>query len=179
VKGFGIGSGDVEAFRADVRRNMEREVEARIRAEVKRQVIEQLLDANPIAVPAALTEQETGSLRGESLRSMGVAEDDPHAPPPAEFRDAAERRVRLGLLVAAVIQDNGIEVDRERVKAKVDEVCVPYEEPDKIRAMYFQNPQLLAQVENVVLEEQVVEWLVERARIVTKPVGFSDLMETA
>lgn len=178
VKGFGIDSGDLEAFRADVRANMEREAEARNRAEVKRQVIEQLLEANPIELPSALVEQEAASLRSESLRNMGITDDnDPNAPSVDGFRDAAERRVRLGLLVAAVIQDNGLEVDRDLVKARVDEICAPYDQPDEIRKIYFQNPQLMAQVENVVMEEQVIAWLVDQATVSTRKVGFGELME--
>ena len=124
-----------------VRANMEREAEARNRAEVKRQVIEQLLEANPIEIPAALVEQEAAALRSESLRSMGITDDgDPNAPPIAGFRDAAERRVRLGLLVAALIQDNGLEVDRDLVKTRIDEICAPYDQPEEIRKLYFQNP---------------------------------------
>jgi len=179
VKGFGVESGDLEEFRADVRRNMETEAQARNRADAKRQVMEQLLDANPIDVPAALSDQEAASLRSESLRNMGITdENDANAPAAAEFRDAAERRVRLGLLVGAVIQDNGIEVDRDLVKARVDEMCASYPQPEEIRKMYFQNPQLLGQVESMVLEEQVVAWLVGQSTVTTKQVSFNDLMET-
>jgi len=129
-------------------------------------------------VPSALADQEAASLRSESLRNMGMADDDdPNAPPVAEFRDAAERRVRLGLLVGAVIQDNGLEVDRELVKARVDEICAPYDQPEQIRKMYFQNPQLIGQVENMVLEEQVVAWLVDRSSVTTKQVSFNELMD--
>jgi len=177
VKKFGVEGGDVETFRADVRKNMAREAEARNRAEIKRQVMEQLLDANPIEVPGALIDQEAVSLRRESLRNMGITdENDPNVPPAEQFRDPAERRVRLGLLISAVIQDNELEVDRDLVKAKVDEVVAPYDDPDEIRKMYFQNPQLMAQVENVVLEEQVIAWLVDKATVSTKKVAFSELM---
>ncbi len=177
VKKFGVEGGDVETFRADVRKNMAREAEARNRAEIKRQVMEQLLDANPIEVPGALIDQEAVSLRRESLRNMGITdENDPNVPPAEQFRDPAERRVRLGLLISAVIQDNELEVDRDLVKAKVDEVVAPYDDPDEIRKMYFQNPQLMAQVENVVLEEQVIAWLVGKATVSTKKVAFSELM---
>jgi len=177
VKKFGVDGGDVETFRADVRKNMVREAEARNKAEIKRQVMEGLLDANPIEVPGALVDQEAVSLRSESLRNMGITdENDPNVPPAEQFRDPAERRVRLGLLVSAVIQDNEIEVDRDLVKAKVDEVVAPYDEPDEIRKMYFQNPQLMSQVENLVLEEQVIAWLVDKATVTTKKVAFSELM---
>ena len=179
VKGFGIDSGEIDDFRADIRKNMEQEAAVRNQAEAKRQVMEQLLDANPIDVPSALADQEAASLRTESLRNMGIQdENDPNAPGVEAFRDAAERRVRLGLLVAAVIQDNDLEVDRDRVKAKVDEIVAPYDQPDEIRKMYFQNPQLLGQVENLVMEEQVVAWLIDQADVSTKKVKFSELMET-
>ncbi|NND37192.1 MAG: trigger factor [Gammaproteobacteria bacterium] len=177
VKTFGVASGGVEQFRADVRNNMEREAAARNKAEIKRQVMEQLLDANPIDVPGTLVDQEAVSLRRESLRNMGITdENDPNLPSVDQFRDAGERRVRLGLLVAALVQDNDLEVDRELVKAKVDEVVSPYDDPDEIRKMYFQNPQLMAQVENVVLEEQVIAWLVDKATVTAKKVAFSELM---
>ena len=179
VKAFGVDSGKIEDLRVDVRKNMEREAESRNRADTKRQVMEQLMDANPIEVPSALADQEAGSLRNDTLRNMGIQDpNDPNAPPVAEFRDAAERRVRLGLLVAAVIADNDIEVDRERVKAKIDEACEPYDQPDEIRKMYFQNPQLMGQVENMVMEEQVVEWLLDKASVSAKTVSFSELMDS-
>ncbi len=109
---------------------------------------------------------------------MGITDDgDPNAPPIAGFRDAAERRVRLGLLVAALIQENDLEVDRDLVRARVDEICAPYDKPDEIRKIYFQNQQLMAQVENVVMEEQVIAWLVEQATVSTRNVGFGELME--
>lgn len=178
VKTFGVESGDVEAFRADVCKNMEREAAAMILADVKRQVMEQLLEANPIDIPAALTEREAESLRSEALRKLGVTDekaDDPRVPPIDAYRDAAERRVRLGLLIGAVIEDNGLSVDRERVKDKVDEICAPYDKPEEFKKLYFQNPQLLEQVESVVLEEQVVEWLVAQAELTVSPKAFSEL----
>lgn len=179
VKSFGVDSGDVDEFLADVRRNMEREAEARNRADIKRQVMEQLLNANPVDVPVAMAEQEATNLRSESMRNMGITdESDANTPPASEFRDAAERRVRLGLLVSAVIQANDLEVDRDQVKNRIDEICAPYDEPDEIRKMYFQNPQLLSQVENLVMEEQVIAWLVSKADVAQKTVAFSELMET-
>ena len=178
VKTFGIESGDMDAFRSDVRANMVREAESRNRAEIKRQIMEQLLDANPIEVPAALADQEAAGIRREAMQNMGITDEaDLQAPPLGEFRDAAERRVRLGLIVSAVINEGALEVDRDLVKQRVDELVAPYDQPDEIRKMYFQNPQLLGQVENMVMEEQVVAWLVDKATVTMKPVKFADLIQ--
>jgi trigger factor len=178
VKGFGVENGEVDEFRADVRGNMEREAKTKIEAEIKRQVMEQLLDANAIDIPAVLVEKEAATLQSETMRNMGIT-DPEQAPPPDTFNSAAERRVRLGLLVGAVIEENEIVVDRERVKAKVDEICAPYEQPDEIRKLYFQNAQLISQIEGVVLEGQVVDWLVSQAKLKKKATKFSELMNAS
>jgi trigger factor len=175
VKGFGIESGEIDDFRTDVRRNMEREAAAKAQAEVKRQAMEALLQANPIQIPAVLVEQQAAGLQSETMRSMGI-EDPDKAPPRESFRDTAEKRVRLGLLVGAVIRENQIEVDRDRLNVKVDEMCASYQDPEAVRKIYFQNQELLGQVESLVLEEQVVEWLVSQAAVENKPTSFHDLM---
>ena len=175
VKEFGIESGDIDEFRADVRGNMDREAAAKIKAEVKRQVMDQLLDANSIDVPAVLVEKEAATLQSETMRNLGVT-DPQQAPPVETFNEAAQRRVRLGLLVSAVIEEKNLVVDREQVKVKVDEICAPYERPEEIRKLYFQNPQLISQVENAVMEGQVVDWLVSQAKLEKKVTNFAELM---
>lgn len=175
VKSFGVESGALDDLRVDVRRNMDREVESRIRAELKREVMESLLTANSIAVPKVMVDQEAASLQADAMRQMGI-QDPAQAPEVDGFLDTAERRTRLGLLVGAVINDFKIEVDRDRVKAKVDEVSAPYDEPEQIAGMYFQNPDLLRSVESVVLEEQVVDCLLEKAKVSDRKLSFSELM---
>lgn len=177
IKALGVESGELEAFRNDVRANMSREAESRVKAEIKRQVMEQLLDFNPIEVPAVLVQRESASLRDESLRNLGISDpEDPQAPALEAFREAAERRVRLGLLVSAVIEENKLAAERERVKARIDEICAPYDQPEEISKIYYQNPQLMAQVENLVMEEQVVELLVSKATIEEKVTTFKELV---
>ena len=177
IKALGVESGTVDDFRQDVKGNMGREVDSRVKAEVKRQLMEQLMNANPIALPAVLVRREAAGLRDESMRNLGITEpDDPKAPTVEAFLEAAERRVRLGLLVSAVIEENSLEVDRDKVKQKVDEMCAPYDQPDEIRKLYYQNAQLLGQIENLVMEDQVVEWLVSKASVSDKPAAFKELM---
>ena len=173
---MGIDSGSAEDFRKDVQDNMERQTEAKQRAELKRQVMETLLAANPVELPGVLVEQETNSLQQDAMRQFGITELK-DAPPADTFREAAERRVRLGLLMTAILSDNQMEADKGRVGSKISELCEPYDKPDEMRKIYYQNQQLLGQVENMVLEEQVVDWLIGKAKVSEKSVTFSELMD--
>lgn len=176
VKSYGIDSGAAADLRADIVKNMERELEAKTKGEVKRQVMEGLAEQNPIDVPGVLVHQEAHSMQHQAMERMGIKDHD-QAPPQETFREPAEKRVRLGLLLQEVIAENKIEVDRDRVNAKVDELVAPYDQPDEIRNMYLQNPQFLGQVENVVLEEQVIEFLQGKAKVSEKKMSFKELME--
>ena len=176
VKSYGIESGAADDLRADIVKNMERELDAKSKGEVKRQVMEGLAEQNPVEVPGVLVTQETQSMQQQAMERMGI-QDAAQAPPLDTFREPAEKRVRLGLLLQEVIADNKIEVDRDRVNAKIDELVAPYDQPDEIRNMYLQNPQFLGQVENVVLEEQVVEFLQGQAKVSAKKMTFKELME--
>ena len=173
---MGIDSASAEDFRKDVQDNMERQTEAKQRAELKRQVMETLLAANPVELPGVLVEQETNSLQQDAMRQFGITELK-DAPPADTFREAAERRVRLGLLMTAILSDNQMEADKGRVGSKISELCEPYDKPDEMRKIYYQNQQLLGQVENMVLEEQVVDWLIGKAKLSEKSVTFSELMD--
>ena len=173
---MGIDSGSAEDFRKDVQDNMERQTDAKQRAELKRQVMETLLAANPVELPGVLVEQETNSLQQDAMRQFGITELK-DAPPADTFREAAERRVRLGLLMTAILSDNQMEADKGRVGSKISELCEPYDKPDEMRKIYYQNQQLLGQVENMVLEEQVVDWLIGKAKLSEKSVTFSELMD--
>jgi trigger factor len=115
------------------------------------------------------------------MRNLGIEDehtDDPRVPALDAYQEPAERRVRLSLLVGAVIEENSLEVDRDRVKAKVDEICAPYEKPEEFKKLYYQNPQLLQQIENMVLEEQVIDWLVSKAKLTVTPKGFGELRDS-
>lgn len=177
VKAYGLASGAVEDLRQDIAKNMQRELHARIKAEIKRQIMEGLLEQNPIDIPDVLVQQECQAMQQETMSRAGIS-DPAQAPDPSGFREMAGKRVRLGLLLGAIVREQSIVVDRARVTARVDEMVAPYENPDQIRSVYMQNPQLLAQVENVVIEEQVVDWLQQQAVIATKKTGFRALMES-
>lgn len=175
IKSFGVASGTKDDFVQDLRNNMADEFAARAKADVKRQLLEQLLQANPIDIPTVLVEQEATSLQADSMRNLGIT-DVAAAPALESFRQTAERRVRLGLLIGALIREHELVVDREKVRERIEQLSSSYEKPDEIRKLYYQTAQLLTQVENSVLEEQVVEWLAARAAITPKPTTFRALV---
>lgn len=174
IRSFGVESGTKEDFVQDIHRNMANEFAARSKAELKRQLLEMLLKANPIEIPVALVEQEATSLQAEAMRELGI-KDAGAAPSLESFRTTAERRVRLGLLIGAVIREQGLVVDRDKVRERIDQLSGGYEKPDEIRKLYYQTAQLLTQVENAVLEEQVIDWLAAKAAVASKPMAFRSL----
>lgn len=174
IRSFGVESGAAEDFAEDIRKNMASEFAARARAEIKRQLLELLLQANPIDIPVALVEQEATSLQADAMRNLGVSEVSA-APSLESFRETAERRVRLGLLIGALIREQKLVVDREKVRERIEQLSGSYEKPDEIRKLYYQTAQLLTQVENSVLEEQVIDWLAAKATVESKPMAFRSL----
>ena len=173
---YAVEEGGLEQLRADVVVNMEREADEKVKADVKEQVLDSLLKLNPIDIPNSLTYQEMHSRQHEAMRRLGI-EDHAKAPPIENFRQAAERSVRLGLLMRQLIEDHGITVDPERVKRKVEEICSGYEQAEEMVASYLSNPQLMSQLEPIVLEEQAVDWLVEQGTVKTRKVGFREYMK--
>jgi trigger factor len=175
IRSFGVESGDKDEFIRDLRGIMADEFAARARADIKRQLLDQLSSANPIEVPIVLVEQEVTSLQADAMRNLGIT-DPAEAPSLESFRQTAERRIRLGLLIGALIREQQLVVDREKVRERIDQLASGYEKPDDIRKLYYQNAQLLTQVENTVLEEQVVDWLASKATTTPRPTTFRALV---
>lgn len=173
---YGVEEGGLEQLRADVVSNMEREAAEKVKADVKEQVMNALLELNPIDIPSSLTHEEMHSRQHEAMRRLGIKDHD-KAPPVENFRPGAERSVRLGLLMRQLIEDKKITVDPERVKTKVEEICSGYEQAEEMVASYLSNPQVMTQMEPIVLEEQAVDWLVEQGKLRTRKVGFKEYMK--
>lgn len=173
---YGIKEGGLEQLQQDVVGNMRREADDKVRAEVKEQVMKGLLEHNPIDVPGALIQQEMHSRQHEAMRRLGI-EDHDKAPAIENFREGAERSVRLGLLLQQLIRDQDIALDAARVRQKVEEMCSGYERADEMVASYLSNPQVMQQIEPLVLEEQTIDWLLEQGRVTTRKVGFAAYMK--
>jgi trigger factor len=173
---YGVEDGGLEQLRADVVSNMEREASEKVKADVKEQAMNALLELNPIEIPHSLIHQEMHARQHEAMRRLGI-EDHDKAPPIENFRPGAERSVRLGLLMRQLVEDKGITVDPERVKLKIEEICSGYEQAEEMVASYLANPQVMTQIEPIVLEEQAVDWLVQQGKVKTRKVGFGKYMK--
>ena len=181
AKSLGISDGDVAKMRAEIRSNLEAEVGKRVKARIKEQAMQALLDANPLEVPRALIEQEAESMAGtarQDLANRGV--DVKNVPVDASwFTPQAERRVKLGLIIAEAVKENALHAKPEQVRALVDEQAQSYEQPEEVVRWYYSQPQLLAQVEALAIEENVVNWVVANAKTSDKAVSFDELMGNA
>ncbi len=181
ARALGVADGDVSKLRAEVKANLEREVKRRIQARVKEQVMEALLAANPIEVPKALVEAESRQLADNARRDLearGMKTKDIPVEP-AWFAEQAERRVKLGLIMAELVKAKELYAKPEQVRALVDEMAQSYEDPAELVRWYYAQPDRLAQAEAVVIEDNVVEWVVSQAKTSDKPVTFDELMGNA
>jgi trigger factor len=173
-RGFGVEEGGLEALRSEVRKSMERELADVIRNRVRSQVLDALYAANPIDVPRALVEEQVQQLQIDAARRMGVR-DASKVPPRQPFEGPARRRVALGLLMGQIVKAEGIPVDRERLQARIEELAASYPNPEEARRAYQHNAEALRQIESVVLEDQVIDWILERAQVTEVPMSFKEI----
>ncbi|MCJ7558352.1 MAG: trigger factor [Gammaproteobacteria bacterium] len=176
VKAFGIEGGGVEAFMDEVRGNMNRELEQAVRFQMKESVMNRLLELNPIEVPAVLVDAEVHSMQHEAGRRMGIS-DHSKLPPRDAFEDTARKRVTIGLLIAEVIRQNKLQLDAARVNEKLVQLTHDYDDAENMIKMYRSNAKAMGQVQNLVMEEQVVDWLLEQASVSEKQTSFKELMK--
>jgi len=173
-RAYGVEEGGIEALRAEVRKSMEREMGDVIRNRVRGQVMDALYRENSFEVPRALVDEQVQRLQVDAARRIG-AKDASQVPAREVFEDQARRRAALGLLMGQIVQSEGIKVDRERVQTRLNDLVASYPNPEEVRRAYLQNVDAMRQVESVVLEDQVVDWIVDRARVTDKPMTFKDL----
>ncbi len=156
---FNVTEGGIEQFMTDVRE----------------QVMEALLEGNPIDVPQALVHREAHSMQHEAMQRMGIQDHD-QAPPIEGFTEAADKRVRLGLLLGQVISDQQLKADEAMLRERVEEMCASYENSADMVEMYMSNPQIMQQIEPMVVEQLAIDWLLDNGKVKTKKVAFKDYM---
>jgi trigger factor len=178
AKMLGVADGDVAKMRVEIESNLRREVKKRLQGRVKDQVMDALLKANPIDVPNALVEMEVQRLmqmarhdmeqRGMKINNFPLQ--------PEWFADQAKRRVSLGLILAELVKVNGLHAKSDQVKTIVEESAASYEHPEEVVRWYYAQPQRLAEIEGMAIEENVVTWTLANAKVIDKPVAFDELM---
>ena len=174
VEAFGIAEGGIAKLREEVRGSMEREAAEAVRSKLRNQVFDALHAANPVELPRALVNEQIDALQQDMLQRMGNS-DQVRQLPREPFEEQARRRVALGLVVGEIIRAESIKVDRERVRQRLDDLASAYPNADEIRRAYLQNPNALRQIETAVLEDQAVDWIIERARVTDVPTSFADV----
>lgn len=162
---LGVEDGSLETFRAEVRDNMERELESARRNLVKNRVMDGLVEIHEVTPPRAMVHEQIHNLQHEMVQRFGGQGMDPHSLPEELFREQAERRVRLGLILNRIVEVHGIEPDAEQVEAILDDVASRYQEPEQVKSWYHGNPEQMEQIRAAALEDAVVDFLLERATV--------------
>jgi len=179
AKALGIAGGTVEALRADVRKNLEREVKFRVQARNKASVMDALLKSAELEVPKSLVAGETERMIDQmraDLKKRGMKDAETAAIPPEMFQAQAERRVRLGLVVAELVRSQNLQAKPEQLQAHIEELSQSYEKPSEVMRWYLSDRNRMAEVEAIVVENNVAAYVLERAKTVPKEVPFDELM---
>lgn len=181
IKSFGLEEASVDALKSEIRGNLERELKQASVSLMKVRLIDALLEVVPsMDVPKAVVRDEAAGMAGQILSSQGQEPDPEMVRKLAEqFLPQAEKRVRAGLLMGELARQNEIRVDGAKVRQAIDTVANTYEQPAEVVQLYYQNPRLLQQVESSVLEEQVVDWTLENAKVTPKDMSFQDVIQAA
>ncbi|MCS6764328.1 MAG: trigger factor [Candidatus Protistobacter heckmanni] len=178
VEHLGVREGGVAQMRVDVRDNLEREVKRRVVSLLKDQVMEGLIKTSELDLPQSLVASEQEFLV-EMARQDMAQRGMPNAkqmPIPMEiFKDQAERRVKLGLILNEVVKANGLEAKPEQIKAEVEDMAKSYQDPAEVVRWYYADPSRLGDVEAAVLENNVVEFVASRAKTTVNPMTFEEL----
>jgi trigger factor len=177
VKAMGIESGNAADLKAEIEKNLKGEVKKRIHQRLREAVMEKLDALNPIAVPKALVEQEIYRLMQstrEDMKQRGMKGDIPLQ---AEwFQDRALPRVRMGLILADLVEKENLVATDAQMDARIAEIAETYQRPEEVLQWYKQDRQRLANIESDVLEQNVVDWFLARAKVVDKAIEFDDIM---
>ncbi len=180
AKALGVDDGDVERLKREVRANMEKEVAKRVQATVKQQVMDGLHEAAQFEVPKSLLDSEIERMQHaalEDLKQRGMTVQD-KALPADLFRERAERRIKVGLLVADLVKKLELGPKPEQVRKVIEEHAESFEQPDQLVRWYYADPSRLGEVEALVMEDNVVEWALGKMKVEDKPTDFDELMGT-
>jgi trigger factor len=177
VRGFGVADGTMESLRVEIRANLDRELRLAMNSILKVRIIAALVATMPdLEVPESIVRQEAASLAARAAAQEG------RKPAPEEaagFMGKAAGRVRGGLLLGEIARQNNLRIDGARVRKAIESLAQTYENPAEVVQLYYGNQQLLAQMENSVLEEQVVDWVMENAKVVSQEMKFQDVISGA
>ena len=175
---FGVTEGGEEKFREDVRNNMERELRNAIRNKIKNRVMDQLFTLNKVDLPKALVTNEITQLKKQMIQQFGGGQQlDPNMLPDDMFTDKAERRAALGVIVSEVVKVEELTPDEERVRERINEIASTYDQPQEVIDYYYSQQELLSSVEAVVLEDQVTELVLSKAKVTEEKLSYEEAIK--
>lgn len=166
---YEIEDGSIETLRSEVRQSMQTELGEAIRLNLRRQVMDALFERHPMDLPHLQVEAQ---YKDYLSRHQGEASEEQQQ----RYREAAQRQVALGAVVGRIVKEQGLRPDATKVRARVESIAAGYDDQEAVLAWYYGDRQRLAEVEALVLEDAVVEWVIEQAEVTDKPSAFSDLV---
>jgi len=178
IKTYGVEEGTMDSFRADIKNNMERELEQALRGKLKSAVMDALFEKIQVAVPNTLVDQEIENMMKpyiETAKRQKMKLEDMKLPRDA-FEEQAKRRVALGLILGEIIHKNEIKIDNNKVRSTIEDMAKSYERPEDVVNWYYSDESRLNDVQQMVLEDQTIEWLIARAKVSDETVSFNDVM---
>lgn len=180
AKAMGVEDGSVDKLTQEIRDNMQRELDAKVKSKTKESVMNLLLDKHDFVVPQAVIDDEASRLREDTRKQMeSQGQSSTSFQLPVEvFKEQAERRVKLGMLTAKIVSDQEIEVDDERLRQMIDEFAASYESPQEMIDWYYEDAKRLDPVKHIVMEDQVVEWVLGQVQVEEKQHSFDELSES-
>jgi trigger factor len=174
---FGVAEGGTAQLRREVEENMQRELAGNVRARLRSVVLDALVAANPVDLPASAVDAQLRELQVEWLRRSGVAAKDLKAAPPREpFEPSARKAVALRLLLSELIRREQLVVEEARVEERITQTAAGYPDPDAAAREIRERRDVLQQLRSLALEDQVVDWLIARAKITEQPSTFKEIM---
>ena len=179
AKSLGIADASVEGLRSDIKKNLEREVKFRVLARNKAAVMDALVSKAELDLPNASVQDELERMitaARADLKQRGVKDADKAPIPDDVFRPQAEKRVRLGLVVAELVRSNNLQAKPEQLKAHIEELSASYEKPQDVVKWYLSDNRRMAEIEGVVIENNVTDYVLSKAKVIEKEVSFDELM---
>ena len=182
VKSFGVEDGTLESLTEEIRGNLKRELKQATNNLLRTRLVDALLAAHPdLEVPNSVVQDEAAGMAAQILSQQGQQQPDPELvrQVAGQFTEQAEKRVRAGLLMGELAQQNDIQVDGGKVREEIELAASTYEQPAEVVQLYYSNERLLQQVQSSVLEQQVVDWALENAKVTPKDMSFQDVISGA
>ena len=178
IKAFGVAEGTLEGLRSEVAKNMQHELRQKLKSITKERVMDALIAANPLDLPKAMIDAEAERMKQQMLQDMQQRGQRSTMDLPASvFAEQAQRRVHLGLLVAEIIKEQQFTASDERLRETIGEFAESYENPQEVVDYYMQDPNARRGIENLVLEDEVVNWVLGEVQVSDESKSFDDLME--